>query len=281
MPTLYQWAMLGLTLCMVLLTLSIAWVVVREEWLKLRRAPVTVSVASSEDLGEEGAFAFEVDNVTGQRISGGSPVLIQPRNVRVDGEELNLFRFPPHAVESYLLGNQDALSGQLNTGCPMYCQTPAAVTNEWRGFWATYLDVAGGDKKKRIKTEPFAIYRLYVDQIEGKLDEFLEEKYPGEDSGEGTHLPNAAKLRENEYSTLLEGMRDEYRKQVEATFDDETEQDVVVPEEIIDFIFPSVPIDIDQASEIQVDLKNIGTATFTRDDGEWVHEGFVSYQERG
>lgn len=252
-----------LTFFMVLLTAFIAAVVVYEEFVRIRRLPVKIEPSSSEDLGEEEDFAFKVENRTGSRISGGSEVIVMPRNLTAHGESVNLPRFQLNSVRGYLLGNDQALEKALQTNCPLYCQTPAAITDHWRGPWATYLPVEGGDKRKKISTDSFNAYQIIVNSLKQNVRQQIVEtdQPPNLATEHQGDREDAMQLAGNWVQHRVNGVKDELIDQVD---DPEFKE----PETLMDCIFPR--ISIGDAAEVSVELRNLAEYEFENEKGEWV-----------
>lgn len=230
-----------------LVTLFIGIIIYVEEYHKPQQPVVKVQPVPADDLDEDEDFAFLVENLTARRISGGVRLAVLPRNLTLDGEEINLHRYPiPHIRQFFLSGNQEILEGELRSNCPMYCQFPAAIEEkEWRGWWATYLDPAGGDVKKKISTSPFPVYHQQVAQIKQSV---------------------ISETNQSQFNRRLEILKEKYRAEIKETSGESIEP----PNELIGFIFPT--INIDKAETLEVELKNIdGKFSFERRaDSEWV-----------
>lgn len=249
-----------LTLLMVLLTAVIAVVVIWEEWVRPKRPPVAVEAVDSESLRADEDFAFNVENVTGTRISGGSRVVVMPRNLKQSQNPVRHFSFNQPAVLAYLRGNDQALENELKASSAMYCFAPAYQTGEWRGPWATYLPVAGGDKRKKISTKPFQVYRntaiqtkqrAIQDRIESRSD--LTNKSPEEIIQEETQ----------KVEQRINRMGQKLKSQVEEQYDIQIE----TPKTVLDCMFPTKQLD--NSSKLTIELRNIAKYYFKNVDGEW------------
>lgn len=263
----YEWTISSLTAFLAVLTIFLLAFVYIEEFWRPRQPPVKLEAVPSQELGEDEKFAFHVENITGRRISGGSQVAILPRNFRADGHTLSLYRFPLPSVRYYLLGNLRALENRLKTNCPLYCQFPAALERgKWRGYWATYLDVSGGDQKKKISTKPF---QYYYNQIESVLQEVrnqLFQKYLENIAGNkrGMKFEEIGNKIERELDKGIRKVKKKYQEQVKKYEGEEIER----PENLTDCIFPIV--EIDEAEKLEIELKNINTFCFKKENDEWV-----------
>ncbi len=249
-----------LTLLMVLLTSVIAGVIIWEEWVRPKQPPLLVEAVDSEDLDEDEDFAFNVENVTGSRISGGSRVIVMPRNLKQSDDFVQNFRFPQTAVNEYLHGNRQALDDKLISNSPMYCFAPASQTGEWRGPWATYLAVAGGDKRKKISTKPFQIYNIMANTIRQKaISDRVEQRI-----GPAGQPDREAIQRETE---RVEQLITEIGKALKSQVETEHSIQMEAPETLAGCIFPTIRLD--DPSEVSIELRNIARYNFEKEDGDW------------
>lgn len=231
------------------MTLTIVVIAYVEEFQRPKRKPVVVEPIDSGNL-DDGEFAFHVENRTGIRISGGSRFAVMPRDLTKNGESLDLYRFNQVNVQRYLLGDDNALKNAMNNNCPMYCHSPASQTDDWRGPWATYLPSEGGDRKKRISTHPFPIYRIMAQSV---LNNVMQER-------------NRHDLLEERVQSLVDEYNNQLPDDAEEDFSIEYDSNELV-DCVTDCIFPN--LNVQDAEEMSVILRNILTCDFKKEDDGW------------
>lgn len=171
----FNWASYILSFFIFSITFFVGSIAYLEEFKRPKKDPVSVRALDQDEL-DDGEFAFHVENVTGERISGGSRFAVMPRNLTKDGQSIDLYRFGQGSVGSFLFGDDSAIDSALTGNCPMYCDSPAPHTDDWRGPWATYLPSEGGDKIKRISTHPFGYYQIIAQNIFNRIRQTTENR---------------------------------------------------------------------------------------------------------